>query len=74
MKYGSHMAQRVVLDRTILAANQRIGGQGSSMFHLQMDMGRYDEMDFSDILCDPKTDPNMDKEGIHARCDKIYGL
>ena len=44
------------------------------MFHLQMDMGRYDEMDFSDILCDPKTDPNMDKEGIHARCDKIYGL
>ena len=39
-----------------------------------MDMGRYDEMDFSDVLCDPRTDPNMDKEGIHARCDRIYGL
>ena len=74
VKYGSHMAQRIVLDRTILASNQRLGGTGSSMFHLQMDMGRYDEMDMSDILSDPRYDPNMEKEGIHARCDKIYGL
>ena len=34
VKYGSHMAQRVVMDRTILASNMRLGGQGSSMFHL----------------------------------------
>lgn len=39
-----------------------------------MDMGRYEQMDFADILNDPRYDPNMEKEGIHARCDKIYGL
>ena len=39
--YGSHMAQRVVMDRNILASVQRVGGTGSSMFGLQMDMGRY---------------------------------
>ena len=72
--YGSHMAQRVVMDRSILATTQRVGGQGSSMFHLQMDMGRYEEMDFADILNDPREDPNPEREDIHTRCDKIYGL
>ena len=72
--YGSHMAQRVVMDRSILATTQRVGGHGSSMFHLQMDMGRYEEMDFADILNDPREDPNLEREDIHTRCDKIYGL
>ena len=33
--YGSHMAQRVVIERNILAQVQRVGGKGSSMFGLQ---------------------------------------
>ena len=62
------------MDRSILAQTQRLGGQGSSMFGLQMDMGRYYELDFSDYLNDPKDDPNPEREDIHTRCDKIYGL
>lgn len=57
-----------------MAQTQRLGGQGSSMFHLQLDMGRYEEMDFADILNDPNEDPNLEREDIHTRCDKIYGL
>ena len=72
--YGSHMAQRVVMDRSILATTQRVGGQGSSMFHLQMDMGRYEEMDFADYLNDPSNDPELERDDIHTRCEKIYGL
>jgi len=37
-------------------------------------MGRYEEMDFADILNDPREDPNLEREDIHTRCDKIYGL
>ena len=72
--YGSHMAQRVVMDRNILAQTQRLGGKGSSMFHLQMDMGRYEEMDFADYLNDPSNDPELERDDIHTRCEKIYGL
>ena len=62
------------MDRSILAQTQRLGGHGSSMFGLQMDMGRYEEMDFADYLNDPREDPNLEREDIHTRCDKIYGL
>merc|ERR1712228_697339 len=72
--YGSHMAQRVVMDRTILASVGRVGGKGSSMFGLQMNMGRYEVLDFADILNDPNEDPNPPKESQHDRCEKIHGL
>ena len=72
--YGSHMAQRVVMDRNILASNQRVGGTGSSMHALQYDMGRYNVLDFSDIMNDPRENPEPEKESAHDRCAKIYGL
>ena len=71
--YGSHMAQRRVLDRTILASVQRVGGI-SSMHGLQLDMGRYETVDFADILNDPTEDPNLPKETPHDMCEKVYGL
>ena len=39
-----------------------------------MHMGRYDELDFFDILNDPYQSPEMDKEGPHARMERLYGL
>ncbi len=72
--YGSHMPMRFVIERNILAQTRRLGGYGSSMFGLNMHMDRYDELDFTDILNDPYENPQMEKVGIHAQCEKAYGL
>ena len=51
--YGSHLPMRMVMERSMLAENRRLGGYGSSMFGLNMAMDKYDELDFTDILNDP---------------------
>jgi hypothetical protein len=65
---------RFVMERNILASTRRLGGYGSSMFGLNIHMDRYDELDFSDILNNPYESPEMEKEGIHAHCEKAFGL
>ena len=65
---------RFVMERNILAGTRRLGGYGSSMFHLNMHMDRYDELDFTDILSDPFQSPVTDKEGIHAQMEREFGI
>ena len=72
--YGSHMPMRYVIESSILSQHQRLGGYGSSMHGLNMHMGRYEELDFFDILNDPYTSPELDREGPHTRMEKMYGL
>ena len=72
--YGSHLPMRLVMERNILAQTRRLGGYGSSMFGLNMHMDRYDELDFNDILNDPYQTPELEKESIHAKMEKAYGL
>ena len=62
------------MERSILSQCKRLGGYGSSMFGLNSHMDRYDEVDFMDILNDPYESPEMDREGVHARLEKAYGL
>lgn len=57
---------RYVIERSILAAHRRPGGYGSSMHGLNMHMGRYESIDFFDILNDPYMSPEIDREGVHA--------
>ncbi len=72
--YGSHLPMRFVLERSFLATQQRPGGYGSSMHGLKMHMGRYDELDFFDVMGDVNLNPGIDKEGVHARMEKAYGI
>ena len=72
--YGSALPMRYVMERTMLAQVQRPGGYGSSMHGLNMHMGRYEELDFFDILNDPDQCPDLDRETIHARMEKVYGM
>ena len=44
------------------------------MFALQGHMGRHEEIEYVDILNDPRENPLMDKEGVHTRAAKVYGL
>jgi hypothetical protein len=74
VNYGSHMAARVVLERNILAQVRRHGSYGSSMFGLKSHMGKYDVMDFEDVLNDPNESPFLEKETTHERCEKVYGM
>jgi hypothetical protein len=74
VNFGSHMAARVVLERNILAGSRRQGAYGSSMFGLKSHMGKYQTIDFEDILNDPNESPFMDKETVHERCEKVYGM
>lgn len=71
--YGSHMAERAVVERSIFAASGRPGGE-SSLFALNGALGRYDELTFADILNDPNMAPMPDKIGCHTRMEKVYGL
>ena len=64
---------REVIERNIFAQHQRLGG-GHSAFALQSHMGRIYNLDETDILNDPRESPYLEKEGIHARIEKIYGL
>ena len=71
--YGSHMAMRTVIERSIMAQAQRPYGR-SNHFGLNTDMGKYHTMDFADVLSDPYEQPQMDKEQIYSKMTKIYGL
>mgnify|MGYP003347468228 CR=1 FL=1 len=71
--YGSHMAERAVVERSMFGAIGRPGTE-SSLFALNGSMGRYDELTFADILNDPSQDPRPDKLGFHTRMEKVYGL
>ena len=64
----------MVIERNMFAQTRRLGGYGSSMHALNMHLDRYDELDFFDILNNPNESPEMDKEGIHAQLEKIYGI
>jgi hypothetical protein len=68
--YGSHMAMRTVLDRSIASKSQR--AVDSNNFGLNQHMGRVYEINFHDYLDNVK--PEMDKEGIHSRMEKVYGM
>ena len=72
--YGSHLPMRFAIERNMLAQTRRLGGYGSSMFALNMHMDRYDELDFTDILNDPYERPDTDKNGVHANCEKAFGI
>ncbi len=72
--YGSHMAERAVIERSMFAAVSRPGGIQSSLCGLNSAMGRYEELTVADILNDPSQDPMPDKLGIHCRMEKVYGL
>lgn len=72
--WGSHMAMRTVIERNIMAQVQRPGGVGSSNFGLNSHMGRYDVIDFADTLGDPMENPEMDKDSIHTKLEKVYGM
>lgn len=37
-------------------------------------MGKYEEMDFSDTMGDAYEKPEMDKEIIHSKLQRVYGL
>ena len=73
MQFGSHMAMRAVIDRNMFAQDQRLGAPGSA-FALESHMGRIYKLDETDIYNDPRESPNLDKEGVHARVMKVYGL
>ena len=72
--YGSHMAMRTVIERNIFGSVQRLGGHGSSMHGLKGHMGKYDRVDFEDVMNLPDESPLMDRETPHARLEKVYGL
>ena len=50
-----------------------MGNMGSA-FGLQGHMGRIYTLDETDIYNDPRESPFLDKEGLHARVEKVYGL
>jgi hypothetical protein len=74
VNYGSHMAARVVLERNILGQIHRQGAYGSSMFGLKSHMGKFDTVDFEDVLGNPDESPFFEKETTHERCEKVYGM
>ena len=62
------------MERNILSSVRRVGGFGSNMHGLNLHLGRYDTLDFLDVLGDPFNNPDMDKEGPHSRMEKAYGI
>ncbi len=72
--YGSHLPMRHVIEANILAQVQRPGGYGSSMHGLKMHLGRYEELDFFDIMGEDSMNPVTDKVGAHARAERQFGL
>ena len=72
--YGSHMPMRAVIERSIMAQATRGAGERSNHFGLHTAMGNYNKFEFSDFLCDPYERPEMQKDSVHSRCEKIYGL
>ena len=72
--YGSHMAERAVVERSMFAASGRPGGFQSSLFSLNGAMNRYEELTFADILNDPNETPMPERTNFHTRMEKVYGL
>lgn len=73
IQHGSAFAMRMLIERNIFAQGQRLGGP-SSGFALQGHMGRTYKLDEMDIYNDPSQNPNMDKAGVYAPIEKVYGL
>ena len=73
VQYGSHMAMRTVIEQHIFAQPHRPGGPGSA-FALNSAMGRMYTLDETDIYNRPEETPFVDKLGVHARAEKVYGL
>lgn len=71
--YGSHMAMRTVIERSIMSKAQRQFGK-SNHHGLRSHMGKYEEMDFCDAMGDPYEQPEMEKNTPHSKLQKIYGL
>jgi len=67
------MAQRIVIERNIMARGQRQLGR-SNHFGLHSHMGHYEQMDFADSFSDPYEQPEFDRELGHKKLEKIYGL
>lgn len=44
------------------------------MHGLNMHLGRYEELDFFDILNDPYMSPEMQRVDIHSQMEKQYGV
>jgi hypothetical protein len=44
------------------------------MFGLNMHMGRYEELDFFDILNDPYMTPDLDKVPHYTKMEKAHGI
>ena len=72
--YGSHMAMRHVIDASMCSQVRRLGPHGSSMHLLNMQLGRYYDIDEFDTLNNPYESPVLEKEGVHSQLEKIYGL
>ena len=72
--YGSSLPMRYVIERQIFAQTRRLGGQGSSMHALNMHMGRYDEVDFFDVLGDSYNNPDGERVDVHTRLEKQHGM
>ncbi len=71
--YGSHMAMRTVIERTIMSKAQRPFGK-SNHFGLNSDMGKFQVMEFGDTMSDPYEQPTYDRENVHSKMQRIYGL
>ena len=44
------------------------------MHALNMHLGRYEELDFFDILNDPYTNPDRERVDVHTRMEQQYGM
>ena len=73
MMYGSHMAERRVIEGNILAQVQRPSGYKSNNFGLNHHLGRYDTFDFIDVY-DSTENPMPDQEGQRFRVEKRLGM
>ena len=73
VQFGSHMAQRTVIERNILAKGQRVYGK-SNHFGLSLHMGLYEQCDFADSFSDPCEQPELSRELPHSKLQKVYGL
>lgn len=69
--YGSHMAMRTVMDRNIVSKAQRMHGK-SHHFGLMLSMGKFETMELQDTMSDPYQQPELDKEPLHNKLQKIY--
>ena len=72
--YGSHMAERRVIEGSLMAQVQRPSGFKSNLFGLNHHLGRYETFDVTDMFADPMEDPLPDLEGNRARVEQRLGM